>query len=74
MLAFAAAMIGVARQFVDRLCADADSAPQVLADRKRQGKFLVRVPPKIHRQLVINAAEQRVALNRRSLHRPAQLD
>ena len=35
-----------------------------LSDRKYSGKFMVRVPPEVHRQLTIEAQEQKVSLNR----------
>ena len=38
--------------------------PQPLASRRYSGKFLVRVPPDIHRRLVTEAAEAGVSLNR----------
>ena len=44
--------------------ADGDPVPLALADREYSGKLLVRVPPEVHRQLVIEAAEQNVSLNR----------
>ena len=41
-----------------------ESVPEPLADRAYSGKFMVRVPPEIHRALVIRAAEEGVSLNR----------
>ena len=38
--------------------------PQPLAQTKFSGKFLVRIPPEQHRDLVIRAAEEGVSLNR----------
>lgn len=38
--------------------------PEPLVDRKYSGKFQVRIPPELHRQLAIEAAEQNVSLNR----------
>ena len=38
--------------------------PEPLARRRFSGKFMVRVPPDIHRQLAIEAAESGVSLNR----------
>lgn len=37
---------------------------QVVADRRYSGKFVVRLTPEAHRQLALEAAEQRVSLNR----------
>ena len=38
--------------------------PEPLADRTYSGRFMVRVPPETHRNLVIKAAEEGVSLNR----------
>ncbi|MCL2735418.1 MAG: toxin-antitoxin system HicB family antitoxin [Propionibacteriaceae bacterium] len=53
-----------ARETVSDIEADGDPVPPALADREYSGKFMVRVPPEVHRQLVIEAAEQNVSLNR----------
>ena len=38
--------------------------PEPLASKRYSGKFLVRVPPEIHRRLATEAAEAGVSLNR----------
>ncbi len=38
--------------------------PKPLANKNYSGKFMVRVPPEIHRALAIQAAEAGVSLNR----------
>ena len=38
--------------------------PQPLATKHYSGKFLVRVPPEVHRKLELQAAEAKVSLNR----------
>ena len=38
--------------------------PEAVASRRYSGKFLVRVPPDIHRRLATEAAEAGVSLNR----------
>ncbi len=38
--------------------------PPSLADRSFSGRFVVRVPPHVHRDLVLKAAEEGVSLNR----------
>lgn len=38
--------------------------PEPIASRRYSGKFMVRVPPEVHRQLAIQAAEAGVSLNR----------
>jgi len=39
-------------------------APEPIAIRQYSGKFMVRVPPEVHRQLALEAAESGVSLNR----------
>jgi len=41
-----------------------EAIPQPLSAKKFSGKFMVRVPPEIHRQLTIQATEAGVSLNR----------
>ncbi len=49
---------------VDDLHANKEPIPEPFATRQYSGKFLVRVPPSIHRHLTIAAAEDGVSLNR----------
>ena len=41
-----------------------ETIPEPLANRHYSGKFMVRVPPEVHRDLAIKAAEDGVSLNR----------
>ncbi len=41
-----------------------EEIPQPIACKRYSGKFMVRVPPEIHRDLAIQAAESGVSLNR----------
>ncbi|GAA4180119.1 type II toxin-antitoxin system HicB family antitoxin [Gryllotalpicola koreensis] len=41
-----------------------EPVPEPLGDRSYSGKFNVRIPPELHRRLAIEAAEQKVSLNR----------
>ena len=41
-----------------------DPVPEPISTRPYSGKFLVRVPPEIHRMLALRAAESGVSLNR----------
>ena len=43
---------------------DGDPIPKPLSNKKYSGKFSVRIPPDIHRDLAIQAAESGVSLNR----------
>ena len=56
------------RKLVGEVVADMqtneESVPEPLAVKHFSGKFMVRVPPDVHRQLAIQAAEAGVSLNR----------
>ena len=41
-----------------------EKIPEPIACREYSGKFMVRVPPEIHRNLAISAAESGISLNR----------
>ncbi|WP_300344924.1 type II toxin-antitoxin system HicB family antitoxin [Nesterenkonia sp.] len=41
-----------------------ETPPEPIAERTFSGKFQVRIPPELHRQLALEAAEQNVSLNR----------
>jgi predicted HicB family RNase H-like nuclease len=41
-----------------------ESVPQPLATRRFSGRLLVRIPPSVHRDLTIQAAESGVSINR----------
>jgi len=41
-----------------------EKPPEPIASEKYSGKFQVRTTPRLHRQLVIEATEQNVSLNR----------
>jgi predicted HicB family RNase H-like nuclease len=41
-----------------------EKIPQPLAVRKYSGKFTVRITPEMHRKLLIEAAEEKVSVNR----------
>ena len=41
-----------------------ESIPAPLSGKKYSGKFVVRVPPEVHRKLAIEAAEENISLNR----------
>jgi len=62
-----AALRGI-RRVVAEVVADMkksrESVPEPLAKRKFSGKFMLRVPPELHRELALEAAEAGVSLNR----------
>ncbi|HOC46739.1 MAG: toxin-antitoxin system HicB family antitoxin [Syntrophorhabdaceae bacterium] len=41
-----------------------EAIPEPIANKHYSGKFMVRVPPQVHRKLAIEAAESGVSLNR----------
>ena len=57
-------MQALIRDVVEDMQASGETPPQPLADRKYSGRFVVRVPPETHRDLVLQAAEEGVSLNR----------
>jgi predicted HicB family RNase H-like nuclease len=56
------------RKLVSEVVADmignGEPVPEPLATKHFSGKFMVRVPPDVHRKLAIQAAEAGVSLNR----------
>jgi predicted HicB family RNase H-like nuclease len=62
-----AALSGI-RSLVRKVVADLkrnkEAVPEPISTRPFSGKFMVRVPPEVHRLLAIQAAESGVSLNR----------
>ncbi len=54
----------VVAQVVADLEANDEPVPEPLAARQYSGRFVVRIPPGVHRELAIEAAEEGVSLNR----------
>jgi predicted HicB family RNase H-like nuclease len=56
------------RKLVKEVIADLkrsnDPIPEPISTRPFSGKFMVRVPPEVHRMLAIQAAESGVSINR----------
>ncbi|HEY8021280.1 MAG TPA: toxin-antitoxin system HicB family antitoxin [Thermoanaerobaculia bacterium] len=59
-----AGIVTAARDSVEILEADGEPVPEPLSTRRYSGIFKVRVPPEVHKSLVLEAAEQNVSLNR----------
>ncbi len=57
-------IVKVVRHAVSDMVKDGESPPAPLTDRAYSGVFKVRVPALVHRNLVIEAAEAGVSLNR----------
>ena len=41
-----------------------ETIPDPIASKRYSGKFIVRVPPEVHRRLALEAAESGVSINR----------
>ena len=54
----------VVAKVVEDMQAHGEAIPEPLASHQFSGKFMVRVPPEVHRQLAVEAAEAGVSLNR----------
>lgn len=54
----------LAADVVEDMLASGERPPEAIAEHAYSGKFMVRVPPELHRELAIDAAEQSVSLNR----------
>jgi len=48
---------------------EGELAPEPIASKNYSGKFMVRVPPELHRNLATQAAESGVSLNRIVSHK-----
>ncbi len=57
-------IVKVARQAVKDLASEGETIPAPRTDRRYSGVFKVRIPAIVHRNLVIEAAEAGVSLNR----------
>ena len=44
--------------------ANKELIPEPMASKHYSGKFMIRIPPEVHRSLAIKAAEEGVSLNR----------
>lgn len=51
-------------EVVADMAASGELVPVPLAEKHYSGEFRVRIPPEVHRALVLQAAEQGVSLNR----------
>ncbi len=52
------------KEVVSDLKRNKEPIPEAISTRPYSGKFIVRVPPEVHRMLTIKAAEFGVSLNR----------
>jgi len=49
---------------VDDISSNGEAVPEPIACRRYSGKFMVRIPPDVHRDLAIRAAESGISINR----------
>jgi predicted HicB family RNase H-like nuclease len=54
----------VVANVIEDMQANGEVIPKALASHRFSGKFMVRIPPEIHRRLAVEAAEAGVSLNR----------
>jgi predicted HicB family RNase H-like nuclease len=54
----------VVADVVNDMQAGGEIVPKPIASKNYSGKFVVRVPPEVHRNLALKAAESGVSLNR----------
>jgi predicted HicB family RNase H-like nuclease len=62
-----AALAGIRKmvaEAVQDMKASKETPPEPIASRRFSGKFMVRVPPELHRRLVMEAQEEGISLNR----------
>jgi len=57
-------ILKVVADVVKDMEANDESVPEPIHSRRYSGKFVVRVPPEVHRQLALEAAEEEISLNR----------
>ena len=54
----------VVAQAVTDMESNGEAIPEPLASKRFSGRFVIRVPPEVHRRLTVEAAEAHVSLNR----------
>jgi predicted HicB family RNase H-like nuclease len=54
----------VVKDCVEDMVENEEAVPKPISTRKYSGKFMVRIPPEVHRDLATQAAESGVSLNR----------
>ena len=62
-----AALAGIRKMVanvVKDMKANKETPPEPISSKQFSGKFMVRIPPELHRKLVLEAQEEGVSLNR----------
>ena len=55
---------GVVAEAIQDMKSNGETPPEPLSSKRFSGKFMVRVPPELHRKLAIEAQEEGISLNR----------
>ncbi|MEW6718713.1 MAG: toxin-antitoxin system HicB family antitoxin [Chloroflexota bacterium] len=64
----------VVREAVADLEANGEVVPEPIAVKRYSGKFMIRIPPELHRRLALEAAETGINLNRLASDKLSRLD
>jgi predicted HicB family RNase H-like nuclease len=62
-----AALAGIRKTVADAvkdMKAHKETPPEPISSKRFSGKFMVRIPPELHRKLVLEAQEEGISLNR----------
>ena len=62
-----AALAGIRQMVADvvkDMKANHETPPEPIASKRFSGKFMVRIPPELHRKLALEAQEEGISLNR----------
>jgi len=57
-------ILKVAATVVKDMNANGEPVPEPICSKRYSGKFMVRVPPELHRRIALEAAEEGISLNR----------
>ena len=57
-------ILKVAAKVVKDMKAGGEPVPEPICSKRYSGKFMVRVPPELHRRIALEAAEEGISLNR----------
>ena len=57
-------ILKVVADVVKDMASSDESIPEPICSRQYSGKFMVRVPPEVHRKLALKAAEEDISINR----------
>ncbi len=54
----------IVKKAIQDMKRNGEALPTPLSSRSYSGKFIVRIPPEVHRELAMKAAEEGISLNR----------